>query len=314
MEGLARTKTAHLIFNPVSGYGNADSELAMIRETLDPHYNLHVHFTTPSLSAENLTQLAVDAEADLVIASGGDGTVSAVAGKLVGTDIPLGIIPRGTANAFCMAIGIPTTLTPIRSACRIILDGYINVVDTARCNGMPMILLAGIGFEAEMVEKASRELKDQWGTLAYVMAGWRQLNEQDLFDVEMESEGETYTGQASALTVANAAPPTSVLAQGIGDVDYKDGLLDCTVAFPESKLQAVTTMLSVFGAALVKTPANQANVHHGHIRSVKIQTSPPQKVVVDGEMIGTTPVEIECLPQSLRVFVPNGAGGPFAGL
>jgi YegS/Rv2252/BmrU family lipid kinase len=305
LEGLARTQSAHLIFNPVSGHGNADNDLAVIREMLDPYYHLQVHMTTPDMSAAQLAKMSVDAEADLVIASGGDGTVSAVAGHLVGTNIPLGVIPRGTANAFCMAVGIQTTITPIRNACRTILEGNTVTIDTARCNGIPMILLTGIGFEAEMVEKASRELKDQWGTLAYLMAGWRQLNEQNLFDVTAEVEGETYTAQAGAITVANAAPPTSVLAQGIGNVDFKDGLLDLTVASPESKLQAVTSLISVFSAALVKTPVNQPNVRHGRIKRIKIETNPPQKVVVDGEVVGTTPAEIECVPQSLKVFVPR---------
>ncbi|MEL6319199.1 MAG: methylglyoxal synthase [Cyanobacteria bacterium J06626_14] len=305
LENLARTKTAHLIFNPVSGTGNADTDLSLIREMLDPHFNFHVYTTTPTMSAAQLAKQAVEAGSDLVIASGGDGTVSAVAGQLVNTDIPLGIIPRGTANAFCMAIGISTTITPIRSACRTILGGDTIVVDTARCNGKPMILLAGIGFEAEMVERASRELKDQWGTLAYLMAGWQQLNEQDLFEVEADLSGASYAAQAGALTVANAAPPTSVLAQGLGDVDYTDGLLDLTISSPESKLEAVTSLISAFGSALVKTPVNQPNVRHGRVHNVTIQTDPPQKVVVDGEMIGMTPVTIECCPKSLRVLIPK---------
>ncbi|MEB3213272.1 MAG: methylglyoxal synthase [Leptolyngbyaceae bacterium] len=305
LEGLARTKTAHLIFNPVSGSGNSDNDLSLIHEILDPHFNFHVYTTTPEMDAEQLAKQAVEANSDLVIASGGDGTVSAVAGQLVNTDIPLGIIPRGTANAFCMAVGIQTNITPIRSACYTILEGHSIVVDTARCNGKPMILLAGIGFEAEMVEKASRELKDQWGTLAYIMAGWQQLNEQNLFEVEAHDSEETYSATAGALTVANAAPPTSVLAQGVGEVDFTDGLLDLTIASPESTLEAVTSLIRIFGAALVKTPVNQPNVRHGRVQKITIQTDPPQKVVVDGEMIGTTPVEIECCPKSLRVLVPK---------
>jgi YegS/Rv2252/BmrU family lipid kinase len=305
LEGLARTKTAHLIFNPVSGSGNADNDLSLIQELLEPYFNFHIYTTTPQMSAAQLAKQAVEAKSDLVIASGGDGTVSAVAGQLVNTDIPLGIIPRGTANAFCMAIGIQTNITPIRSACRTILEGHTIVIDTARCNDMPMILLAGIGFEAEMVEKASRELKEQWGTLAYIMAGWQQLNEQNLFELEAHVSGKSYSAQAGAITVANAAPPTSILAQGLGEVDYTDGLLDLTVASPESKLEAVTSLIRVFGAALVKTPVDQPNVRHGRIQHIKIQTNPPQKVVVDGEMVGTTPVDIECCPNSLRVLVPK---------
>lgn len=140
-QSLRQTRVARLIFNPVSGQGNAEEELAFIKQMLEPAMNLAVHFTTPKVSAEQLAQEAIAAQADLIIASGGDGTVSAVAGELMGTDIPLGIIPRGTANAFAVALGIPARLTPLRSACETILAGKTRIVDAARCNGLPMNVL-----------------------------------------------------------------------------------------------------------------------------------------------------------------------------
>ena len=306
IDALARTRVAHLIFNPVSGQGNPDNELTLIQGMLDAHFNLQVHQTTPDITAEELTQKAIAAHADIIIASGGDGTVSAVASQVINTNIPLGVIPRGTANAFCQALGIATnTVTPIRTACRIISAGHTQVVDAARCNDTPMILLAGIGFEAEMVEKADRDLKDQWGVLAYLMAGWQQLDEQELFDAVMEIDGEMYRFQVGAITVANAAPPTSVLAQGTGEVAYDDGLLDVTLAKADTKFQAVTSMVNALGAALVHLAPNQENIHHMRTHTLKIATDPPQKVVVDGEIIGMTPIKVECIPQGLTVFVPK---------
>lgn len=308
LKGLAQLRNIHLVFNPVAGHSNSEADLALIRELLGPHCSLTVHLTTPECDADQLAQEAIARNADVVIAAGGDGTVSAVAGALIGTDIPLGVIPRGTANAFCLALGIPTTITPIRSCCRIILEQYTRVIDAARCNGKPMILLAGIGFEAEMVEKASREMKDQWGTLAYLMAGWQQLDEQEIFDVEAEVEGKTYHLQAGAITIANAAPPTSVLAQGVGQVIFDDGLLDVTVATAESKLHAIRSILGAFGAALIKTPLEQPNLIHTRFTRMKVKTDPPQKLVVDGEVVGTTPVEIECIPKGVTVLVPKPQG------
>jgi diacylglycerol kinase family enzyme len=86
----------------------------------------------------------------------------------VGTNIPLGIISRGTANAFANALDIPNT---IEAACENILGGLTRVVDAATCNGeMPMVLLAGVGFEAETVELADREMKNRWGMLAYILS------------------------------------------------------------------------------------------------------------------------------------------------
>jgi diacylglycerol kinase (ATP) len=303
---LKTTLVAHLIFNPVSGLGNnAEQDLSLIQQLLKPQLHLHIHLTTKDTDPVQLVQDAIAAKADMIIASGGDGTVSAIAGALIGTGIPLGIIPRGTANAFSVALGIPTAIAPIRSACQVILGGYTRLVDAARCNGMPMILLAGVGYEAETVEKASRELKDQWGALAYLMAGWEQLDNQQLFETEIAIDGEVHQLQAGAITIANTAPITSVLAQGGGQVISDDGLLDITIATAETKLQAVTGMLRMLGAALIKTGIEHQNVVHLNSKRIKVTTNPPQKVVLDGEIIGTTPIDIECIPGGLTVLVPK---------
>ena len=302
---FAQSLVAHLIFNPVSGNGNGKQDLEFVRQMLEPHLHLEVHLTSPDIDPRELATQAIAQDADLILASGGDGTVSAVAGALIGSDIPLGIIPRGTANAFGMALGITQQIGQLRRACEIILAGKTRVVDAAKCNDLPLILLAGIGYEAGAIEKADREAKNRWGTLAYLMAGWQQLDEQQLFEAEIEIEGKTKTFQAGAITIANAAPPTSVLAQGIGEVVVDDGLLDITIATVENKIQAVTTILSMLGAALIRTSAGLDNIVHLRSPKVKIAANPSQKVVLDGEIIGNTPLEIECLPKSLTVFVPN---------
>ncbi|GAB4331080.1 MAG: hypothetical protein OHK0047_18680 [Leptolyngbyaceae cyanobacterium] len=311
VDNLAHIRHAHLIFNSIAGQGDSQQELALIRDLLEPHLNLHVLLTTPDISAADLAKEAIAANSDLVIASGGDGTVSAVAGELINTGIPLGIIPRGTANAFCLALGIPSAIAPLRRSCQTLLTGQPRSVDAARCNGLPMILLAGIGYEAETVEKASRELKDRWGPLAYFMAGWQQLSEQQPFDVDLEIDGVDYHFQSAALTVANAAPPTSMLAQGAGSVVFDDGLLDVTVAVAQNspkslqqKFQAVSGLMQLMGSALIGSTPDIENLFHFRTPRLKISTTPPQKVVIDGEVVEATSLEIECLPAALTVLVP----------
>ncbi|MEL7034661.1 MAG: methylglyoxal synthase [Cyanobacteria bacterium J06592_8] len=316
LEKLRLSRVAHLIFNPVAGHGNAEQELTLIRKLLNPYMYLQVHQTTPDESAEKLATKALETQPSLIIASGGDGTISAVAGVLIGTQIPLGVIPRGTANAFAVALGIPTAITPIRNACQVIINGNTRVVDAAYCNQKPMILLAGIGYEAETIDKASREMKEQWGALAYLIAGWKQLDEQELFETEVEIGNEVYQATSAAITVANAAPPTSVLAQGKGEVIFDDHLLDVTIAatiqneeeqkpIVNPKFRAVATLINMLGAALIKTNPELPNIYHFRTPRIKINANPPQKIVVDGEMIGTTPVEIECIPNGLTVFCPG---------
>ncbi|MGF1493148.1 MAG: methylglyoxal synthase [Microcoleaceae cyanobacterium] len=313
LEKLRQTAVAHLVFNPISGQSNAEQDLALICKMLDPCFNLQVHQTTQDVPTEQLALQVVQTNPDLIIASGGDGTVSAVASAVVGTGIPLGIIPRGTANAFAAALGIPTNVTPVRSSCNVILNGNKRVVDMARCNGQPMTLLAGIGYEAETVERANRELKDQWGPLAYFIAGWQQMGQQKVFDTEIEIEGKIYEFKSVAITVANAAPPTSVLAQGKGQVIFDDGLVDVTIAVISEdrqasitpRLRAVADMINMLGAALIKVDPQLPDVYHFRTSRLRIKTDPHQKVSLDGEIVGTTPIEIESIPQQLIVFVPE---------
>ncbi|AIE73043.1 MULTISPECIES: methylglyoxal synthase [unclassified Synechocystis] len=309
---LGKKKTGHLIFNPVAGQGNVERELDLIKEHLQSEINLKITFTSADVNVTDQTKEIVESikhinehsngEGDsFIIASGGDGTVSGVAAALINTGIPLGIIPRGTANAFSVALGIPTQ---IAGACQTINRGITKVVDTALCNDIPMLLLAGVGFEAEMVEKADRELKNNLGVMAYIFAGIQQAREQELFEAEIEIDSETTTMEASAITIANAAPPTSVFAQGGGQVSFTDGLLDITVASSQTALQGLRVVTNLFTSALSKNPSDNENVVHLNGESIKVTTNPPQKIVVDGEIIGTTPVEVKCLPKSLNIFAP----------
>lgn len=295
-------RSACLIFNPVAGQSDPDRDLAQIRALLAPEIDLDIYLTTPDIDATRLAKEAIERGASSIIASGGDGTLSATAGALVGTNIPLGIISRGTANAFASAMGIPDT---IEAACETILGGITKVVDAAYCNGKPMVLLAGIGFEAEMVERADRETKNRLGILAYVLAGVQQLRDFDRFEVEIETEDKIIKLAAAAVTVANAAPPTSVLAQGPAGLIVDDGLLDLTVVAPVNRAGAIAASYHLLQTALSGNAADREDIGYLRARRIQVRTDPPQKVVLDGEIIGTTPVDIECVPGGLTLLVPQ---------
>ncbi len=310
LQGLGKSRIAHLIFNPVAGQGNPNQDLALIRQILEPQIQLNIIFTQPDVEPAEQAQMALatiqqnkreEENTDLIIASGGDGTVSAIAGATIGTGIPLGVIPRGTANAFSVALGIPTNL---RSACETIALGNTCMVDAAYCNDTPMILLAGVGFEAGMVDKASRELKNQLGTLAYVLAGAQQIAEQQPFKATIEIDGKVSEFDTSAMTIANAAPPTSVLAQGFGEVIHNDGLLEVTISTSKTRMDGINTLVSLFAAAMVKTQIQRDDLICLRTNHLKLKTDPPQQLVVDGEIIEANPVEFRCIADGLTVFTP----------
>ena len=295
------SRSAYLIYNPVAGQGDSERDLATIKRILEPEFDLDIHFTTPEVDGGELAKRAVENNVEAVIASGGDGTVSAVAEALINTDIPLGAIARGTANAFVNALDIPDT---IEAACQVIVDGATKKVDTGICNGKPMVLLAGIGFEAETVEDADRETKDRLGMLAYVLSGLKQLTEFEKFKTTIETEDKIITVKASAVTVANAAPPTSILAHGTAGVIFDDGLLDVTIIAPKNRASAIAISYHLLQTASNDEAAERDDIGYLRTKKVKVSTDPPQKVVLDGEVIGSNPIEIECIPEGLTVFTP----------
>ncbi|HEY9781093.1 MAG TPA: YegS/Rv2252/BmrU family lipid kinase [Leptolyngbyaceae cyanobacterium] len=302
--------TACLIFNPVAGQSDPEQDLAKIRSLLEPEFDLDIRFTSEEKDADEIASEAIAQGAKAIIASGGDGTLSAAANALVKTNIPLGIISRGTANAFAAALELPDT---IEAACETILGGATRQVDAATCNGLPMVLLAGIGFEAETVERADRRAKKRFGMLAYVMAGLQQLRELESFTAEIETADKVISLTASAVTVANAAPPSSILAQGPAGVVFDDGLLDVTIVAPASRAGAIAASYHLLQTALNEnSAADRDDIGYLRAQRVIIRTNPAQKVVVDGEIIGETPIDVECVPGGLTIFVPREAAPPAA--
>ena len=200
--------------------------------------------------------------------------LQAVAGETMGTGIPFGVIPRGTANAFSVALGIPVD---IDEACQNLVNGHGLTVDGAMCNDIPMILLAGLGFEAGMVDNASRELKNVLGTLAYVLGGAKQMLHQQPFQCRVDIDGTSQNIEATAITIANVAPATSVLAQGFGKVVPDDGYLDVTIATSKTFLSGLTTMARLLTSAVVKEPTDSDNLLCVHAKKVTVDCNPPQK-------------------------------------
>lgn len=314
MHFLKKGSKAALIFNPVAGSGNGEKDLKRIREILDPFLNLKVYSTTKETGAEALVKEALKDNPDLVIASGGDGTLSEVAHALSEMRIPLGIIPRGTANALALALyGGNHAVHTIPRSCDRILRGYTANIDLIKINQKDsMILLAGVGFEAKMVEKAEREQKDKWGPLAYLAGGWESLTSTEEFSYQLEIDGKSVEGKAQSIVIANCAPPTSVFAQGGGSPDPFDGEMDITVVEKSEKTsESVGTVAHLFAKGVtslskdVKNQKTNDNFSSKHYKGkiITLSTNPDQNLVVDGELKGASPVRFEIIPSAMRIFV-----------
>ncbi|ABX48619.1 diacylglycerol kinase catalytic region [Shewanella baltica OS625] len=312
-------KVAWIIANPVSGGGKWQQYGEQIQDELKAYFDLTLKLTTENISANTFAKKARNSGADIIIACGGDGTVTEVASEIVNTDIALGIIPLGTTNALSHALfGLGSKLIPVSQALDNIIQGHYQAIDTARCNEQLVLLLVGIGFEQQMIESANRERKNALGQFAYLDGLWRAVNADITLTVQLSlDDAEPTTLTTHSLIVANAAPFTSVLAQGDGEPNMTDGLLDITWldSGDEPKEQLLSLAeLAIAGwvkegnkdtdAKLPSAPSTATKVHHAHAKKVNISSQPKCKYVIDGEIFEPADLTIEVQPASLKVFVP----------
>lgn len=314
-------KVAWIIANPVSGGGKWQQYGEQIQDELKAYFDLTLKLTTENISANTFAKKARNSGADIIIAcgGGGDGTVTEVASEIVNTDIDLGIIPLGTTNALSHALfGLGSKLIPVSQALDNIIQGHYQAIDTARCNEQLVLLLVGIGFEQQMIESANRERKNALGQFAYLDGLWRAVNADITLTIQLSlDDAEPTTLTTHSLIVANAAPFTSVLAQGDGEPNMTDGLLDITWldSGDEPKEQLLSLAeLAIAGwvkegnkdtdAKLPSAPSTATKVHHAHAKKVNISSQPKCKYVIDGEIFEPADLTIEVQPASLKVFVP----------
>jgi len=303
-------RRAALIFNPAAGSGSDD--LKALQEELAARFELSVLATCPERDADACARAALTAKPDLLIAAGGDGTVSMVAGALVGSQTPLGILARGTSNSIATGLGIPVDL---EGALETLATGEVCEVDTARANGRPMLLHASVGFHAATVAGTARDAKNRWGILAYLKEGLVNLADLEQFHLELETETEVVRCLAVNVTVANVAPRKTVLAQGPGEVSPADGALDVTIVAAQGLAEVVATGLHLLRSASRAEPATRDNVGYLSACRLRIDSEPEQPLLVDGEPAGNGRLVVECLPRSLLVMSPaRGAERPPASL
>ncbi|WP_026375406.1 diacylglycerol kinase family protein [Aestuariibacter salexigens] len=302
-------RRAWIIANPVSGGGKWPESKRQVIQRLSQGYVVHIRETTPDCDGYALTKEALADNPDLLMAAGGDGTVREVAAALVDkkSQIPLAILPMGTANALAHVLfGIKSKLIPVATACDAAIHGQISAIDTVTCNEQTMLLVMGIGFEQKMIEQADRKEKDSGGQFAYLSALWEsiELDEQQALTVTLDDDSKQLT--TNSFIVANAAPFTTLLAQGGGQPSLQDGKLDITWLNPDRQNNSAWQGLPelMLRAINGKQELDDNVVVYRQAKQVSISAAHPLKYVVDGENREADRIDIQVVPESLRVMVP----------
>jgi diacylglycerol kinase family enzyme len=181
--------------------------------------------TTPEDPGEGQARMAAHDGADVVLACGGDGTVTASATGLAGTGVPLAVIPLGTGNLLARNLGLPIDLD---EALTVALTGRDRPLDTGLANGSLFLTMAGLGLDAKMLEGTSEPVKKRFGWLAYVLAAVRHLRDRPMRVRLHDGSGPPVRRRASGIIVGNVGALQGGLAL-LPDAQPDDGQLDVVV-------------------------------------------------------------------------------------
>jgi YegS/Rv2252/BmrU family lipid kinase len=289
----------HIVINPASG--QPDTILNKLNDVFhSAGAEWSVSITLKSGDATRFARQAIEEGAEVVGAYGGDGTVMEVSQAVSGGDIPMAILPGGTANLMSVEMGIPKDLT---EAAQIIVDpdSQVRRVDMGRFGDKEFMLRIGIGFGGDKVKMADRELKDKWGVLAYSIAGLKALHTESQAVYKVTVDGEEYEMDGKTCLIDNAGSLGMGSLSAAKDISVSDGLLDVIVVRDAS----VSAWVGVGKEVLGREP-NPDAVRHWQGRDIRVECDPPQTVQGDGEIWGDTPVSAKVMPGVLPILTSPG--------
>ena len=233
---------------------------------------------------------------DLVIVGGGDGTLNAVTEGLVDTQLPLGILPLGTANDLARTLGIPTDLN---QACEIITQGNRQRIDLGWVNGKYFFNVASLGLSVQITQQLTTEVKRRWGVLAYLATAIRVIRQSRPFSAEIDCQGQAIHVRTVQVAVGNGRH------YGGGMTVVEDAAID------DNRLDLYSLELRHWWQIIPLLPAMRGGQHvnSDYVRALAgkeftVRTRKPRPINTDGEITTHTPATFRVVPKALSVLVP----------
>lgn len=282
----------------------AHADQPALREVVE-HVRARGHLVEPRVTWEQDDAIAFARDgaargADVVVAVGGDGTVNEVVNGLHGTDVPLGILPLGTANDFARQVGIPLDAD---AAMGVILDTAPVRIDTAELNGRRYLNVSTGGVGAEATAETPAEAKEALGFIAYAITGVKKLVELTSRRAYFAGPGFEYRGDFLLFAVGNGR------ATGAGTAltphaSLTDGLLDLCIVEGMARADFARLVLKLKRGEHI----GEEGVRYVQLPEILIQGQDAISVNADGEASNAHRLEYRARPRDLSVHLMHMPG------
>jgi diacylglycerol kinase (ATP) len=299
------SRRVFVVLNPLSGGCTAEH----VRRALDRYFACEAGACQVREIADHqedvaaLVRGAVRAGAELVVAAGGDGTASAVADGLIGSKVPLGILPLGTANVLARELSVPLDL---EAACALLAGEHAaKAIDAMRVGNRHFFTQLGVGLDALMIRDTPREHKKRFGRVAYLGTALVNLVGLQPRRFRLSVDGQYSRPRASQVVIANCGLLGQPPFRWGPDIRPDDGRLDVCVI----RARTFFDYARLFWNFLRGQHRRDPKVRYlAAERAIAITTDRPFPIQADGEIIGETPVQVEVVPGAVRVLVPASGG------
>jgi YegS/Rv2252/BmrU family lipid kinase len=296
-EGKPFPRRVAVVFNPASGGETGDHRAAVEAALASSGLDARWYETTRRDPGRALTRRAVAEGADLLMVSGGDGTVMACVSGLAGSGVPLAVLPSGTGNLLANNFDIPDDLD---GALQVALHGERRPLDVGTFGEDRFVVMCGIGFDAAMLRDADPALKARVGAVAYVVSGMRHLRRRPArFQLRLDGRPPV-ARRGQGVLVGNLGRLQGGLPV-MPDASPSDGQLDVAVL----KTRTLLDWLALAARVLARRRQRDPQMEYFRARRVEVRCDRPQPVERDGEPAEPTrELVVEVVPGALTLCVP----------
>ncbi|WP_036485131.1 lipid kinase [Myxosarcina sp. GI1] len=252
----------------------------------------------PDLKPDELAKLIVrqQHQLDIVIIGGGDGTLNAVAASLVKTELPLGIIPLGTANDLARTLKIPES---IAEAVKIIADGKLQYIDLGCVNDKYFFNVASLGLSVKITQNLSKGAKRRWGIFAYLFTAFKVIIKVRPFRAEVRYDDRSFKIKTLQIAIGNGRYYGGGMSIA-EDAAIDDELLNLYSLEIKHWWQILPIIFKLRGGE--NQGLSGVRTYRG--KKIEVYTRHPQTINTDGELTTATPATFRVIPKAIAVFVP----------